>query len=190
MNGVGNRSSVTTEFFETFESRADDLHRSHSNLGRPPLKNLWDRDLGGCFVLLPGHPGGRGATLRSTPAYSIMGITPAVAFFSATYTWSSRELRPRRAAHCQQLLVPTCACVPCYRPVRLAYQSPASSTFISEQTSHHQPANSILLSEQTSTNHHQPAERTDPMPSTPTRRRKLRVLLSAAGAVTVDHRRI
>jgi hypothetical protein len=47
-----------------------------------------------------------------------------------------------------------------YHPVRLAYQPPASSTFLSEQTSHQQPANSTFLSEQTSTSHQQPAERT------------------------------
>jgi hypothetical protein len=46
------------------------------------------------------------------------------------------------------------------RPVRLAYQPPANSTFLSEQTSHHQPANSTFLSEQTSTSHQPPAERT------------------------------
>jgi hypothetical protein len=46
------------------------------------------------------------------------------------------------------------------RPVRLAYQPPASSTFLSEQTSHQQPADSTFLSEQTSTSHQQPAERT------------------------------
>jgi hypothetical protein len=34
------------------------------------------------------------------------------------------------------------------RPVRLAYQPPASSTFLSEQTSHQQPASSTYLSEQ------------------------------------------
>jgi hypothetical protein len=44
--------------------------------------------------------------------------------------------------------------------VRLAYQPPASSTFISEQTSHQQPASSTLLSEQTSTSHQPPANRT------------------------------
>jgi hypothetical protein len=46
------------------------------------------------------------------------------------------------------------------RPVRLAYQPPASSTFLSEQTSHQQPASSTLLSEQTSTSHQPPANRT------------------------------
>jgi hypothetical protein len=45
-------------------------------------------------------------------------------------------------------------------PVRLAYQPPASSTFLSEQTSHQQPASSTLLSEQTSTSHQPPANRT------------------------------
>jgi hypothetical protein len=35
------------------------------------------------------------------------------------------------------------------RPVRLAYQPPASSTFLSKQTSQQQPANSSFLSEQT-----------------------------------------
>jgi hypothetical protein len=43
------------------------------------------------------------------------------------------------------------------QPVRLAYQSSASSTFLSEQISHQQPASSTLLSEQTSTSH-QPTE--------------------------------
>jgi hypothetical protein len=46
------------------------------------------------------------------------------------------------------------------RCVRLAYQPPASSTFISQQTSHQQPANSTFLSEETSTNHQPPAKRT------------------------------
>jgi hypothetical protein len=39
------------------------------------------------------------------------------------------------------------------RRVRLAYQPPASSTFLSEQTSHQQPASSSFLSEQISTSH-------------------------------------
>jgi hypothetical protein len=42
----------------------------------------------------------------------------------------------------------------------LAYQPPASSTFLSEQISHQQPASSTLLSEQTSTSHQPPANRT------------------------------
>jgi hypothetical protein len=46
------------------------------------------------------------------------------------------------------------------RPVRLAYQPPASITFLSQQTSHQQPASSTLLSEQTSTSHQPPANRT------------------------------
>jgi hypothetical protein len=46
--------------------------------------------------------------------------------------------------------------------VRLAYQPPASSTFLSEQTSHQQPASSTFLSEQTSTSHQPPAKRTGP----------------------------
>jgi hypothetical protein len=39
----------------------------------------------------------------------------------------------------------------CNRPVRLAYQLPANSTFLSEQTSHQQPASVTFLSEQIST---------------------------------------
>jgi hypothetical protein len=46
------------------------------------------------------------------------------------------------------------------RPVGLAYQSPASSTFLSKQTSHRQPATSTFLSQQTSTSHQPPAYRT------------------------------
>jgi hypothetical protein len=45
----------------------------------------------------------------------------------------------------------------CFRPVRLAYQPPASSIFLSQQTSHQQRANITLLSEQTITSH-QPTE--------------------------------
>jgi hypothetical protein len=45
-------------------------------------------------------------------------------------------------------------------PVRLAYQPPASSTFLSEQTNHQQPANSTFFSEQTSTSHKPRAKRT------------------------------
>jgi hypothetical protein len=42
--------------------------------------------------------------------------------------------------------------------VRLAYHPPASSTFLSEQTSHQQSASSTFLSEQISTSHHPPAK--------------------------------
>jgi hypothetical protein len=45
-------------------------------------------------------------------------------------------------------------------PVCSAYQPPASSTFLSEQTSHQQSASSIFLSEQISTSHQPPAKRT------------------------------
>jgi hypothetical protein len=48
--------------------------------------------------------------------------------------------------------------------VRLAYQPPANSTFLSEQTSHQQPASSTFLSEQTSTSHQPPAKRTSYWP--------------------------
>jgi hypothetical protein len=47
------------------------------------------------------------------------------------------------------------------RPVHLAYQPPASSTFLSEQNNHQQPANSTFLSEQTSTSHQPPVKRTN-----------------------------
>jgi hypothetical protein len=47
-----------------------------------------------------------------------------------------------------------------YQPVRLAYQQPASSTFLSEQTSYLQPANSTFLSQQISTSHQPPAKQT------------------------------
>jgi hypothetical protein len=46
------------------------------------------------------------------------------------------------------------------RPVRLAYQPPASSIFLSEHISHQQPANSTQLSQQTNTSHQPPANRT------------------------------
>jgi hypothetical protein len=46
------------------------------------------------------------------------------------------------------------------RPVRLAYQPPASSTFLLEQISHQQSASNIFLSEQISTSHQPPAKRT------------------------------
>jgi hypothetical protein len=46
------------------------------------------------------------------------------------------------------------------RPVRLAYQPAASSTFLLEQTSHQQPASSTFLSEQINTRHQPPAIRT------------------------------
>jgi hypothetical protein len=48
-----------------------------------------------------------------------------------------------------------------HRPVRLSYQPPANSTFLSEQINHQQPASNTFLSEQTSTSH-QPNEQTDP----------------------------
>jgi hypothetical protein len=40
-----------------------------------------------------------------------------------------------------------------HQPVRSAYQPPASSTFISEQTSHQQSVSSTFLSEQINTSH-------------------------------------
>jgi hypothetical protein len=43
-------------------------------------------------------------------------------------------------------------------PVRLAYQPPASSTFLSEETNHQQSASTTFLSEQTSTSHQPPNE--------------------------------
>jgi hypothetical protein len=46
------------------------------------------------------------------------------------------------------------------RPVRLAYQPPASSTFLSQQTSHQQSAISTFLSERISTSHQAQAKRT------------------------------
>jgi hypothetical protein len=49
---------------------------------------------------------------------------------------------------------------PRIQPVCLAYQPPASSTFLSEQIIHQQPANSNFLSEQTSISH-QPTEQAD-----------------------------
>jgi hypothetical protein len=48
-----------------------------------------------------------------------------------------------------------------FTPVRLAYQPPASRTFLSEQTSHQQTASSTFLSEQISTSHQPPAKRTN-----------------------------
>jgi hypothetical protein len=45
--------------------------------------------------------------------------------------------------------------------VRLAYQPPANSTFLSEQTSQQQPASSTFLSEQISTSHQPSAARDD-----------------------------
>jgi hypothetical protein len=46
------------------------------------------------------------------------------------------------------------------RCVRLAYQPPASNTFLSQQTSHQQPASSTVLSQQTSTSHQPLVKRT------------------------------
>jgi hypothetical protein len=46
------------------------------------------------------------------------------------------------------------------RPVRLAYQPPASSTILSEQTSYQQSVSSTFLSEQISTSHQPQAKRT------------------------------
>jgi hypothetical protein len=45
------------------------------------------------------------------------------------------------------------------QPVRLAYQPPVGSTFLSEQTSHQQPTSNTFFSEQTSSSHQPPANR-------------------------------
>jgi hypothetical protein len=60
-------------------------------------------------------------------------------------------------------------------PVRLAYQPPTSSTFLSEQTSHHQPASSTFLSEQISTSHQPPAKLTGYSSTRPHRAPSLRI---------------
>jgi hypothetical protein len=49
---------------------------------------------------------------------------------------------------------------PLAKLVRLAYQPPAHSTFLSKQISHQLPTSSTFLSEQTSTSHQPLAERT------------------------------
>jgi hypothetical protein len=49
---------------------------------------------------------------------------------------------------------------PLLRPVRLAYQPPASSTFLAEQINHQQPASSTILLKQISTSHQPPVNRT------------------------------
>jgi hypothetical protein len=58
-------------------------------------------------------------------------------------------------------------CSTSIHPVRLAYQPPASSTFLSEQTSHQQPANSAFLSEQISTSHQRTGSLLAAWPSSP-----------------------
>jgi hypothetical protein len=64
-------------------------------------------------------------------------------------------------------------------PVRLAYQPPASSTFLSQQTSHQQPASSTFLSEQTSISHQPSAKRTGFMqPALEPNRDRMSVMLS------------
>jgi hypothetical protein len=51
----------------------------------------------------------------------------------------------------------------CYhRPVRLAYQPPANSTFLSEQTSHQQPVRTSQQYSSLRTNQHQPSATSQP----------------------------
>jgi hypothetical protein len=49
-----------------------------------------------------------------------------------------------------------------YRPVRLAYQPPANSTFLSEQTSHQQTARTSQQYSSLRTNQHQPSATSQP----------------------------
>jgi hypothetical protein len=49
-----------------------------------------------------------------------------------------------------------------FRPVRLAYQPPANSTFLSEQTSHQQPARTSQQYSSLRTNQHQPSATSQP----------------------------
>jgi hypothetical protein len=48
------------------------------------------------------------------------------------------------------------------RPVRLAYQPPANSTFLSEQTSHQQPARTSQQYSSLRINQHQPSATSQP----------------------------
>jgi hypothetical protein len=45
--------------------------------------------------------------------------------------------------------------------IRLSYQPPANSTFLSEETNHQQSASSTFFSKQISTSHQSSAKRTD-----------------------------
>jgi hypothetical protein len=49
-----------------------------------------------------------------------------------------------------------------FRPVRLAYQPPASSTFLSQETSHQQPAATSQQYSSLRTNQHQPSATSQP----------------------------
>jgi hypothetical protein len=56
-----------------------------------------------------------------------------------------------------------------HRPVRLAYQPPANSTFLSEQTSHQQPARTSQQYSSLRTNQHQPSATSQPNVRSPGR---------------------
>jgi hypothetical protein len=71
---------------------------------------------------------------------------------SSLISWSWKQTGCQKRKH-KWIKWPVFKHFPDTRPVRLAYQPPASSTFLSEQTSHQQPASSTLLSEQTSISH-------------------------------------
>jgi hypothetical protein len=71
--------------------------------------------------------------------------------FSYTMIWSSSTYLRKNQTERAGFIVLFLKDISDMRPVRLAYQPPASSTFLSQQISHQQPANSTFLSEQTST---------------------------------------
>jgi hypothetical protein len=73
------------------------------------------------------------------------------------------------------------------RPVRLAYQPPASGTFLSVQTSHQQPASGTFLSEQISISH-QPNEQSKCLGEARGPRRRHVTLTSAR--ITADRKEV
>jgi hypothetical protein len=109
------------------------------------------------------HFHGRRDTLQTY--YDHANFRYAPLFTATTFTYISKQgLFFIKSKACAIILLITLARsikkpYSTFHPVRLAYQPPASSTFVSEQTSHQQPASSTFLSEQTSTSHQPPAKR-------------------------------
>jgi hypothetical protein len=84
-------------------------------------------------------------------------INPATSFCSTHFT--------KCAAHTvgnRRLITPFFPRAENQRPVRSAYQPPASSTFLSERTSHKQPAATSQQYSSLRTNQHQPSATSQP----------------------------
>jgi hypothetical protein len=126
----------------------------------PSSLPLMDDEVYGCSAVRQWASSPKGLRHLTDSRNRVHMPKPLLLFIASL--WLKKEEKIFKHSHAPRAnkVLLTTAFIRGVRPVRLAYQPPANSTFLSQQISHQQPANSTLLSEQTSTSHQPPANRT------------------------------